>query len=65
MIHVRCSQMKGELDEIKNGIRLIPFLVEVRGIEPLSKHIRRKLSTCLFPYCLSAIHRKRTNQCIT
>jgi site-specific DNA recombinase len=25
-------------------------LVEVRGIEPLSKHIRRKLSTCLFPY---------------
>jgi len=36
--------------------------VEVRGIEPLSKHIRRKLSTCLFHYYLSAMNRKWTNQ---
>lgn len=39
--------------------------VELRGIEPLSKHIPQKLSTCLFPYYLSALHRKRTNQCNT
>jgi hypothetical protein len=28
----------------------VPALVEPRGVEPLSKHIRRKLSTCLFHY---------------
>ena len=28
--------------------------VELRGIEPLSKHIHQKLSTCLFHYWLSA-----------
>lgn len=38
--------------------------VEVRGIEPLSKHNIQKLSTCLFPYYLSAMNRKRTNQSI-
>ena len=32
--------------------------VELRGIEPLSKHIPQKLSTCLFHYCLSATDRK-------
>jgi hypothetical protein len=32
--------------------------VELRGIEPLSKHIRQKLSTCLFHYCLSVMNRK-------
>lgn len=32
--------------------------VELRGIEPLSKHIPQKLSTCLFHYCLSAMSRK-------
>jgi len=26
--------------------------VELQGIEPWSKHIRRKLSTCLFMHCL-------------
>ena len=32
--------------------------VEVAGIEPASKHIRQKLSTCLFHYYLSAMNRK-------
>jgi len=36
--------------------------VEVRGIEPLSKHILQKLSTCLFDYYLSEENRKSTNQ---
>jgi len=36
--------------------------VEVTGIEPVSKHIRRKLSTCLFSYCFSKEDRKETNQ---
>ena len=39
--------------------------VELAGIEPASKHILQKLSTCLFPYCLSAYNRKRTNQLYT
>jgi len=39
--------------------------VELGRVELPSKHIRRKLSTCLFPYYLSALHRKRTNQCNT
>lgn len=30
---------------------LLPF-VDLQGIEPWSKHIRRKLSTCLFPALL-------------
>lgn len=29
----------------------VPALVESAGIEPASKHIRRKLSTCLFTHC--------------
>jgi len=37
-------------------------MVEVTGIEPVSKHIPQKLSTCLFPYCLSGWDRKGTNQ---
>jgi len=27
--------------------------VELQGVEPWSKHIRHKLSTCLFRHCLS------------
>jgi hypothetical protein len=36
--------------------------VEVTGVEPVSKHDIQKLSTCLFPYCLSKNNRERTNQ---
>ncbi len=36
--------------------------VEATGIEPVSKHIRRKLSTCLFPHCLSGRCRNETHQ---
>jgi hypothetical protein len=36
--------------------------VELQGIEPWSKHIRRKLSTCLFSYYLSGYSRNLTNQ---
>jgi len=39
-----------------------PALVEVTGIEPVSKHDIRKLSTCLFPYYLSGDNRNGTNQ---
>jgi hypothetical protein len=39
--------------------------VESTGLEPVSKHICHKLSTCLFHYCLSATGRKRTNQPVT
>lgn len=28
----------------------VPFFVEPTGLEPVSKQIRRKLSTCLFMY---------------
>jgi len=38
------------------------FGVELRGVEPLSKHNRQKLSTCLFRHCLSGGGRDRTNQ---
>jgi len=38
------------------------IFVELGRVELPSKHIRRKLSTCLFPYYLSALHRKETNQ---
>lgn len=31
--------------------------VEATGIEPVSKHILQKLSTCLFQHCLSGSHR--------
>ena len=31
-------------------------------IEPLSKHILQKLSTCLFRHCLSGNNRRRTNR---
>jgi len=48
---------------IYDGILQKPAQVEPGRVELPSKHIRRKLSTCLFPYCLSALHRKRTNQC--
>lgn len=36
--------------------------VEVTGVEPVSKHILQKLSTCLFLYYLSGRCRNRTNQ---
>jgi len=36
--------------------------VELRGIEPLSKHILQKLSTCLLPDWLSAWYRTGTNR---
>lgn len=36
--------------------------VELPGVEPGSKHIRHKLSTCLFSYCLSGYSRNLTNQ---
>lgn len=36
--------------------------VELQGIEPWSKHIRRKLSTCLFVHYLSGNSRSTTNQ---
>jgi hypothetical protein len=36
--------------------------VEVTGIEPVSKHDIQKLSTCLFPNCLSGNCRNGTNQ---
>lgn len=36
--------------------------VELRGVEPLSKHIRQKLSTCLSNYCLSGTGRELANQ---
>lgn len=32
--------------------------VELAGVEPASKHIYHKFSTCLFHYCLSAHNRK-------
>ena len=52
--------------KIKKGlIKVINPFVELRGVEPLSKHILQKLSTCLFSYCLSAMYRKETNQYIT
>jgi len=41
---------------------IIRMEVEATGIEPVSKHILQKLSTCLFPYYLSALNRKGTNQ---
>lgn len=49
----------------KANICNVPALVELGGVEPPSKHIRRKLSTCLFSYYLSVLHRKKTNQCNT
>ena len=36
--------------------------VELQGIEPWSKHIRRKLSTCLFAHWLQGNGRSATNQ---
>ena len=45
------------VDEIKKT-GLASRQVEVAGIEPASKHIRRKLSTCLFHYYLSAMNRE-------
>lgn len=44
------------LTENKNGNNTfdctIPAWVEPEGVEPSSKHIRRKLSTCLFTHCV-------------
>jgi site-specific DNA recombinase len=37
-------------------------LVELAGVEPASKHILHKLSTCLFVHCLSGYNRGTTNQ---
>ena len=36
--------------------------VEATGVEPVSKHNRQKLSTCLFSNCLSEANREETNQ---
>ena len=36
-------------------------LVEPAGVEPASKHMPDKLSTCLFRYWISGISRNRTN----
>ena len=36
--------------------------VEPTGLEPVSKHIRRKLSTCLFLHWFSKKYRGKTNQ---
>ena len=36
--------------------------VELQGVEPWSKHIRRKLSTCLLLHYLSGNGRGNTNQ---
>jgi len=38
------------------------FKVELQGIEPWSKHIRYKPSTCLVIHCLSEETRGITNQ---
>jgi len=47
----------------RNNLKIVsPALVEVTGIEPVSKHDIQKLSTCLFLYCLSGNNRNRTNQ---
>ena len=47
---------KGTTQIFKN-LELSPR-VELAGFEPASKHIRQKLSTCLFHYYLSAMNRK-------
>jgi hypothetical protein len=41
---------------------LIDEVVEVTGVEPVSKHDIQKLSTCLFFHCLSEDNRGKTNQ---
>jgi hypothetical protein len=43
--------------ENKKGNITVAFFVELSGFEPLSKHIRQKLSTCLFHDWLSALRR--------
>ena len=46
------SELAGILKENKNGNigikTYVPALVEPTGLEPVSKHIRRRASTCLF-----------------
>ena len=50
-------------DEIKKSPDIRAFLlVEVTGVEPVSKHDIQKLSTCLFPNYLSGDGRNGTNQ---
>jgi len=44
------------------SLKLRRAQVEVRGIEPLSKHIPRKLSTCLYRHWLSGENRNRSHQ---
>jgi len=39
--------------------------VEVAGIEPASKHIRRKLSTCLFTHCFVGIWQGRNKPTVS
>ena len=54
---------KGYLIYEKKGIILQSSLpVEPQGIEPWSKHIRRKPSTCLVLHSLSGKGRSKTNQ---
>ncbi|CAN5171303.1 hypothetical protein BH09BAC2_BH09BAC2_14820 [soil metagenome] len=60
------SQLASILKENKNGENgsetNFPVLVELQGVEPWSKHIRHKLSTCLFLHYLSGKGRGKTNQ---
>ena len=49
------------LDKKGDNLRLSPE-VELRGVEPLSKHHPNKLSTCLSRYCLSGKNRNRANR---
>jgi len=49
--------------EIKKETPLgVSLQVELAGLEPASKHLCHKLSTCLVYYYLSAGNRKQTNQ---
>lgn len=58
-------------EEIKNPVNVVftrflghfsCVMVELQGVEPWSKHIRHKSSTCLFLHYLSGISRSKTNQ---
>lgn len=42
-------------------LRTVPALVEPAGVEPASKHMPDKLSTCLFLHWFSGNSRNRTN----
>ena len=48
----KMNRGKKILSTKRDGLPVIPLPVELQGIEPWSKHIRRKLSTCLFMHWL-------------